>query len=259
MRRYALRDDQWDRVSRRFCRAARAMLAARRRTMGCSSKPFCSDFGAGVPWRDLPARFGDWKIVYQRFNRWAQSGVFERVFRLLASDHDNEYMMIDATIVRARRHRARRPKTQGAQAIGRSRGRELAARRFTRSSTPWAILFEVMLSPGQDHDLTCAQPLIGAHVGTIPALIDRRQGVRRRRLHRRPQRSSDRPGHPIQIQPKNPAPVRVPALYCGAPNLVRAFFQQAQAFPGHRHALRQARQDFSSPPSTSPAPPSSLN
>src|SRR6185437_8634188 len=47
-------------------------------------------FRAGIPWRDLPERFDDWKIVYQRFNRWAKSGVFERVFRLLASDHDNE-------------------------------------------------------------------------------------------------------------------------------------------------------------------------
>ncbi len=63
-------------------------------------------FRAGIPWRDLPERFGDWKIVYQRFNRWAKSGVFERVFRLLASDPDNEYMMIDATIVRAHQHSA---------------------------------------------------------------------------------------------------------------------------------------------------------
>ena len=63
-------------------------------------------FRAGVPWRDLPERFGDWKIVYQRFNRWAKSGVFEGVFRLLASDHDSEYMMIDATIVRAHQHSA---------------------------------------------------------------------------------------------------------------------------------------------------------
>jgi transposase len=47
-------------------------------------------FRAGIPWRDLPERFGDWKIVYQHFNRWAKSGVSERVFRLLASDHDNE-------------------------------------------------------------------------------------------------------------------------------------------------------------------------
>jgi Putative transposase of IS4/5 family (DUF4096) len=32
-------------------------------------------FRADIPWRDLPERFGDWKIVYQRFNRWAKSGL----------------------------------------------------------------------------------------------------------------------------------------------------------------------------------------
>ena len=85
MRRYALRDDQWDRI--------KDILPGR-------------EGRAGIPWRDPPERFGDWKIVYQRFNRWAKSGVFERVFRLLASDHDNEYMMIDATIVRAHQHSA---------------------------------------------------------------------------------------------------------------------------------------------------------
>ena len=26
-------------------------------------------FRAGIPWRDLPERFGDWKIVHQRFGR----------------------------------------------------------------------------------------------------------------------------------------------------------------------------------------------
>lgn len=55
---------------------------------------------------DLPERFGGWKVVYQRFNRWAKSGVFARIFKQLASDHDNEYMMIDATIVRAHQHSA---------------------------------------------------------------------------------------------------------------------------------------------------------
>ena len=63
-------------------------------------------YRTGIPWRDLPARFGDWKIVHQRFSRWAKSGVFERIFKLLASDSDNEYMMIDATIVRAHQHSA---------------------------------------------------------------------------------------------------------------------------------------------------------
>jgi len=65
----------------------------------------------------LPARFGDWKIVHQRFSRWAKSGVFERIFKLLASDHDNEYMMIDATIVRAHQHSAGARKKNGPQAI----------------------------------------------------------------------------------------------------------------------------------------------
>jgi transposase len=63
-------------------------------------------FRTGCPWRDLPARFGHFKTVHQRFSRWAKSGVFERIFKLLSSDPDNEYMMIDATIVRAHQHSA---------------------------------------------------------------------------------------------------------------------------------------------------------
>jgi transposase len=43
-------------------------------------------FRTGCPWRDLPERFGYWKAVHQRFGRWAKSGVFERIFKLLASD-----------------------------------------------------------------------------------------------------------------------------------------------------------------------------
>ena len=105
MRRYALRDDQWDRI--------KEIVPGREGHVGGTAadnrlfvEAVLFRFRAGVPWRDLPARFGDWKIVYQRFNRWAKSDVFERVFRLLASDHDNEYMMIDATIVRAHQHSA---------------------------------------------------------------------------------------------------------------------------------------------------------
>ena len=105
MRRYALRDDQWDRI--------KDILPGREGYVGGTAadnrlfvEAVLFRFRAGIPWRDLPERFGDWKIVYQRFNRWAKSGVFERIFKLLASDHDNEYMMIDATIVRAHQHSA---------------------------------------------------------------------------------------------------------------------------------------------------------
>jgi len=38
--------------------------------------------------------------------RWAASGVWESLFKTLADDPDNEYAMIDATIVRAHQHSA---------------------------------------------------------------------------------------------------------------------------------------------------------
>ena len=75
---------------------------------------------AGLPWRDLPERFGAWKKVHTRFGRRAKTGVWERVFRHLAGDADNEYAMIDSTIVRAHQHSAgakggiARPRRSGA-------------------------------------------------------------------------------------------------------------------------------------------------
>jgi transposase len=54
----------------------------------------------------VPERFGDWKNVHKRFSRWAQNGTWQAVFAHLAGDADNEYAMIDSTIVRAHQHSA---------------------------------------------------------------------------------------------------------------------------------------------------------
>ena len=63
-------------------------------------------YRAGIPWRDLPERFGDFRVVHTRFSRWAGRGVWKKLFEHLASDADNEYAMIDSTIVRAHQHSA---------------------------------------------------------------------------------------------------------------------------------------------------------
>lgn len=60
----------------------------------------------GTPWRDLPDEFGAWYTVYTRFWRWAQKGVWDRIFKLLSDDPDFEYVMIDGTIVRVHQHGA---------------------------------------------------------------------------------------------------------------------------------------------------------
>lgn len=60
----------------------------------------------GAPWRDLPERYGNWNSVFQRFNRWANKGVWEKIFVSLGQDADLEWLMIDSTITRAHQHAA---------------------------------------------------------------------------------------------------------------------------------------------------------
>lgn len=59
---------------------------------------------AGAPWRDLPLRFGKWGSVWKRFRRWAEKGVFERIFNEVSQDPDFEYGLVDGTIVKVHRH-----------------------------------------------------------------------------------------------------------------------------------------------------------
>jgi transposase len=121
VRRDGLRDDQWARIE--------GLLPGRAGHVGGTARDnrlfveaVLYRYRAGIPWRDLPERFGHWKSVYQRFDRWAKGGVWERVFRTLGADADNEYAMLNATIVRAHQHSAGARKKRGDQAIGRSRG-----------------------------------------------------------------------------------------------------------------------------------------
>lgn len=109
MTRYGLHDDQWERI--------KDLLPGRIGHVGCSAQDnrrfveaVLYRYRAGIPWRDLPERLGDWKNTHRRFSRWAKSGVGERVFQQLATDADNEYAMIDSTIVRAHQHSAGAPK-----------------------------------------------------------------------------------------------------------------------------------------------------
>ena len=37
----------------------------------------------GCKWRGLPKKFGNWHSIYTRANRWAKSGVLDRVFAAL--------------------------------------------------------------------------------------------------------------------------------------------------------------------------------
>ncbi len=111
MRRYALRDDQWEKIA--------PLLPGKEGDPGATAKDnrlfveaVLYRYRAGIPWRDLPERFGDFRVIHTRFTRWSHNGVWEKVFKILAEDADNEYSMIDSTVVRAHQHSAGAKKKQ---------------------------------------------------------------------------------------------------------------------------------------------------
>ena len=122
MRRYALLDDQWDRIKDR--------LPRREGHVGVTAKDnrlfveaVLYRYRAGLPWRDLPERFGDPDTVHTRFSRWGKERGLEEGFRNPGRRRDNEYAMIDSTIVRAHEHSA------GARKKGRGSSHRALARR----------------------------------------------------------------------------------------------------------------------------------
>jgi transposase len=108
--RYLLTDDLWT--------ALEPMVRQAKWYKG-GQKPVLSDrefFEAllylartGVPWRDLPAEFGRWDAVYNRFRRWVASGGLQTLFEAMTADPqfgDLRRVFIDATIIRAHQHAA---------------------------------------------------------------------------------------------------------------------------------------------------------
>jgi transposase len=83
----------------------------------------------GIPWRDLPERYGPWETVAGRHRRWSLDGTWQRIADRLRIDADSGEELIvgiDSTTVRAHQHAA------GAAKKGKQRGTNRTGPR------PWA-------------------------------------------------------------------------------------------------------------------------
>jgi len=55
----------------------------------------------GIPWRDLPERFGPWKTVYNRFTRWSKRRVWRDIYKALRVRVDKSGSIVDGSSIRA--------------------------------------------------------------------------------------------------------------------------------------------------------------
>ena len=105
VKRYELSDGQWERIAEIL--PGKAGDPGR---TGVDNRLFVHAvlwvLRSGAHWHDLPTRYGKYKTVHKRFTRWAKAGVWERVFAALIKDPDNEYVMLDTTLVRAHQQAA---------------------------------------------------------------------------------------------------------------------------------------------------------
>ncbi|MEH0399180.1 IS5 family transposase [Streptomyces sp. B21-088] len=140
MGRGGLSDDEWMRLERRLPRnrgRGGRWQCHRRVINGILFRQ-----RTGLPWRDLPPRFGKWKTVHDRHRRGSADGTWEKILRAVQADADAQgrvdwsMVSVDSTSCRAHQQaagaltrpprfpvRRRRPaRHRSDEGLGRSRG-----------------------------------------------------------------------------------------------------------------------------------------
>jgi len=100
MHRHALTDEEWALLEPVIPKAKRGPASKRGDRLFIDAVLYRAK--TGIPWRDLPERFGPWKSVYNRFRRWAKAGHWEAIFRHLEQREVDEVGSIaDGSVIRA--------------------------------------------------------------------------------------------------------------------------------------------------------------
>jgi transposase len=97
--RFDLSDDEWALLEPLMPRSRKSGRVDDRRVMNA----IFYVLRTGMPWRDLPERYGPYTTVYNRFNRWSRRGIWQRVFAKLAARSRDSLYLIDSTVVKAHR------------------------------------------------------------------------------------------------------------------------------------------------------------
>jgi transposase len=157
MERHELSDEQWARLE--------PLLPGRRGGHGGVARDNRNFINAvlylgktGIPWRDLPERFGKWDTIYHRYNEWCKKGTWQRILSAV-QEPDLEWMLLDSSVIRAHLHAAGMNTKEDDQALGYSRGGFGTKIHIAVDALGNPVT--IHLSPGQDADVTHAKTLLG--------------------------------------------------------------------------------------------------
>lgn len=102
-RRHELTDQQWDRIKDHLPgKASDPGRTAADNRLFVNAVLFV--LKTGIPWADLPGRFGKPNTVWKRYDRWAAAGVWERVATALGDGgmaDAIEELQLDSTSTKA--------------------------------------------------------------------------------------------------------------------------------------------------------------
>jgi transposase len=99
MHRHALSDAQWRRLQRVLPKQRTGPTSTLGDRVFIEAVLFRAK--TGMPWRDLPERFGPWKSVYNRFANWSRKGHWAAIFRELQLEVDDVGSIVDGSVIRA--------------------------------------------------------------------------------------------------------------------------------------------------------------
>ena len=123
VRRHELTDEAWARIGPLLPPAPRRGQSWRDHRTGLHG--ILWKLSTGVPWRDVPERYGPWQTWHARLLRWQRDGTWERVLGLVQQHSDavgavSWEVSVDSTLVRAHQHAAGARKKGAARLTKRS-------------------------------------------------------------------------------------------------------------------------------------------
>jgi transposase len=118
----------------------------------------------GAQWRELESSYGKWNSIYKRFKAWSEKNIWSELLEFCIEDPDLEYVMVDATIVRAHPCAAGFKKdSQARQALGRSKG-GFSTKIHAKVDALGNVL-KLIITPGQRNEATQATTLLEGYTG----------------------------------------------------------------------------------------------